>query len=64
MKGLIERLKTMSVGADYIADWTASDPVLQKVQESNIAGVLNARIKALSHIMWRETNLVHTMDVF
>jgi len=28
---LIERLKAMSVGADYIAHWTASVPVLQKV---------------------------------
>ena len=28
---LMDRLETLPVGADHIADWTASDPVLQQV---------------------------------
>ena len=27
----MDRLETLPVGADHIADWTASDPVLQQV---------------------------------
>ena len=28
---LMDRLETLPVGADHVADWTASDPVLQRV---------------------------------